>query len=203
MKQFDPRNKIRHGLNDKQIEAVLTDDSRVLVLAGAGKTATNIRIILNLVFEKNVKSSRILAVTFTKFVANEKGGHLILEAGRDNGEYQVILENRELTKDKLDQYRRQYQCKYTWVSNLTVRTFHSFSYNVLSTCGSINLDNKFKIISEKSSDKDTLSSRVADESSADIYLKTVSTLIEGRTFLLKLKRYIIEYYVDEIQKKQE
>ncbi len=139
-------NKILHGLNDKQIEAVLTDNSRVLVLAraGAGKTATIIRKILSLVFEKNVKPSKILAVTFTKDAANEMIDRLILEADSINGEYQAILENKKLSKEKLDQYRRQFQRKYPWVSNLTNRTFHSFSYNILSTYGSIDLDNKFK-----------------------------------------------------------
>lgn len=201
MRMSDVTNsKILQGLNDKQIEAVLTDNSRVLVLAGAGagKTATIIRKILNLVFEQNVKSSKILAVTFTKDAANEMIDRLIIEADRSSGDYQSLLDNKKLSKEKLDQYRRQYQRKYPWVSNLTIRTFHSFSYNILSTYGSIDLDNKFKIISEKISDKDTLSNRVADESSTDIYRKALSSLVEDRTFLLKLKRYIIEYYVDEI-----
>ena len=64
---------ILEGLNEKQREAVLSEHPRTLVLAGAGagKTATIIKKIQYLIFEKGVRSSKILAITFTKDAANE------------------------------------------------------------------------------------------------------------------------------------
>ena len=193
-------SRILNGLNDRQKEAVLTNGKRVLVLAGAGagKTSTIVKKIIHLVFEKNVKSSKILAVTFTKDAANEMIDRLILEADQSVGEYKKILADKSLQKKERDNLRWQFQNKYPWISNLTIKTFHSFSYSILSTYGSIDLDNKFKIITDKSNDKETLSRRVADESSSDIFRKAIASLVDDRSFLLKLKKYIIEYYIDEI-----
>ena len=66
-------SNILEGLNDRQREAALTEHNRTLELAGAGagKTATIINKIQYLIFEKGVKSSQILAITFTKDAANE------------------------------------------------------------------------------------------------------------------------------------
>ncbi|MEP1095967.1 MAG: ATP-dependent helicase [Cyclobacteriaceae bacterium] len=193
-------SKILDGLNERQQEAVLTTKNRVLVLAGAGagKTSAIIKKIIYLVFEKNIKPSKILAVTFTKDAANEMIDRLILEADNKPGDYSKILEDKSLSLKRRGELRWQYQNKYPWISNLTIKTFHSFSYGVLSTYGSIDLDNKFKIITDKSGDKETLSKRVADESSGDVFRKALASLVDDRTFLLKLKRYIIEYYVDQI-----
>lgn len=198
--EIEETSGILKGLNDKQKEAVTSERNRILVLAGAGagKTSTIIKKILFLVFEKGVKPSKILAVTFTKDAANEMLDRLILEADRKSGEYKKILEDKSLNQKDRNSKRRQFQNKYPWVSNLTIKTFHSFSYGLLSTYGSIDLDNKFKIITDKKGDKEALSNRVSDESSGDIYRKALASLVEDRTFLLKLKRYIIEYYIDEI-----
>ena len=69
----DKHTTILKGLNNKQLEAVVSNAKRILVLAGAGsgKTKTVISKLLYLVAEKGVKSSSILAITFTKNAANE------------------------------------------------------------------------------------------------------------------------------------
>ena len=196
-----PKSKLLDGLNESQQEAVLTNDKRVLVLAGAGagKTSTIIKKIIYLVFEKNVKSGKILAVTFNKEAAHEMIDRLILEADRSSGSYSEILEDKALSTKERENLRWKFQNKYPWISGLTIKTFHSFSYNILSTYGSVELDNKFKIISDKNNDKETLSKRKADESSLDVFRKALSSLVDDRSFLLKLKKYILEYYVDEIK----
>lgn len=58
-------------LNAEQRAAVLSQEKRLLVLAGAGagKTKTLIQRILHLIFEKHVKPSSILAITFTRNAA--------------------------------------------------------------------------------------------------------------------------------------
>lgn len=71
------------SLNTSQRKAVLAEDKRLLVLAGAGsgKTKTLIQKVLYLISEKNVKPANILAITFTKNAINEMIDRLII-AGR-------------------------------------------------------------------------------------------------------------------------
>ncbi|MCG8318964.1 MAG: UvrD-helicase domain-containing protein [Cytophagales bacterium] len=120
-----PTNRILDGLSERQQEAVLTDDKRVLVLAGAGKTSTIFKKIIYLVFEKHVKPGKILAVTFTKDAANEMIDRLILEADGPKGNYAGILEDTSLSKKQRDNFRWQFKNKFPWISNLTIKTFHS------------------------------------------------------------------------------
>jgi len=61
------------ALNNNQREAVVSEEKRLLVLAGAGsgKTKTLLQKIVYLIEEKNVSPSNILAITFTKNAASE------------------------------------------------------------------------------------------------------------------------------------
>lgn len=61
------------GLNPEQSAAVLSEEKRLLVLAGAGagKAKTLIQRIVHPIFVKNVKPSSSLAITFTRNAANE------------------------------------------------------------------------------------------------------------------------------------
>ncbi|MEG1461743.1 MAG: UvrD-helicase domain-containing protein, partial [Anaerorhabdus sp.] len=61
------------GLNPNQKEAVLSTDQylRVIAVAGSGKTRVLTTRIANLVLERNVYPSKILAITFTNKAANE------------------------------------------------------------------------------------------------------------------------------------
>jgi len=56
-----------NALNEKQLEAVVSEEKRLLVLAGAGsgKTKTLLQKIIYLIEEKGVSPSDILAITFT------------------------------------------------------------------------------------------------------------------------------------------
>ncbi|GBU25551.1 ATP-dependent DNA helicase UvrD [Fibrobacteria bacterium R8-3-H12] len=86
-------------LNDKQRNAVVSNDKRLLVLAGAGsgKTKTLIQKIIYLIEEKRVSPSSILAITFTKDATNEMIDRLIISADI-SGEYEKILFNKRLSK---------------------------------------------------------------------------------------------------------
>ncbi|MBK7943915.1 MAG: UvrD-helicase domain-containing protein [Flavobacteriales bacterium] len=128
---------------------MLSEEKRLLVLAGAGagKTKTLIQRILHLIFEKNVKPSSILAITFTRNAANEMVDRLILHVD-DTGEYKALLENKKLTQQQRDAARKNYKQRYAWINALRVSTFHGFGYSVLRSHVAKYFDNRFKIVNE-------------------------------------------------------
>ena len=188
------------ALNEKQREAVVSDDKRLLVLAGAGsgKTKTLLQKIIYLIEEKGISPSSILAITFTKNAANEMIDRLILSADR-NGIYEQIMSNKGLSKAQKDKERLNYVRRYKWINGLTVRTFHSFCYSILRNHGVNEFDNKFKIIGdEKKDEEDDLSRLIAPETVFEVTHKLVIEQCEDIEYLLKLKRYLLDYQVDKI-----
>ena len=193
-------NNILDGLNDKQQEAVVSNNKRLLVLAGAGsgKTKTLLQKIIYLIEEKKVHPSSILAITFTKNATNEMMDRLIVAADT-TGLYERIIFSKVLTKKEKDAERRNWQRKYKWIEGLTVRTFHSFCYSVLRSDGVKEFDNKFKIIGdEKSTDIEDISNRIADETVFEVFHKIFIEKCDDNAFLLKTKRYVLDYLVDKI-----
>lgn len=191
------------NLNEKQREAVVSEDKRLLVLAGAGsgKTKTLLQKIIYLIEEKDISPSHILAITFTKNAANEMIDRLIISADQ-TGEYERLLYDKQLSKAEKDKNRFSQVKKYKWIEGLTVRTFHRFCYNVLRNFGVNEFDNKFKIIGdEKRDDEDELSKHVAPESVFEVVHKLLIEQCEETEYLLKLKRYILDYLIDKIHVK--
>ena len=78
-------------LNDKQKEAVLYNEGRLLIIAGAGagKTKTLTTKIAFLIEEKNVNPRNILAITFTNKAAKEMKDRLYMQIGSLSKELQV------------------------------------------------------------------------------------------------------------------
>ena len=98
------------NLNDKQSEAVVSQDKRLLVLAGAGsgKTKTLLQKIIYLIEEKGVSPSSILAITFTKNATNEMIDRLIISADA-TGQYEALMSNKHLSKADKDKERYSQQ----------------------------------------------------------------------------------------------
>ncbi|MEJ5317896.1 MAG: ATP-dependent helicase [Tenuifilum sp.] len=187
-------------LNDKQREAVVSEEKRLLVLAGAGsgKTKTLIQKIIYLIEEKGVSPSSILAITFTKNAANEMIDRLIISADTSGG-YEKFLFDKKRSKTEKDNERYIQQKKYKWIDKLTVKTFHSFCYSVLRNYGVNEFDNKFRILGEEKKDEeDELSRYVAPETSFEIMHKLLIEQCEDTDYLLQLKRYILDYIIDKI-----
>lgn len=193
------------ALNDKQREAVISENKRLLVLAGAGsgKTKTLLQKLIYLIEEKGVSPSKILAITFTKNATNEMLDRLIISAD-STGEYEKQLFDKRKTKIEKDKERFLQQKKYKWIDGLTVKTFHSFCYSVLRNDGVNEFDNKFRIIGdEKKDEEDELSKHVAPETVFEVFHKILIENCENTEYLLKLKRYILDYIVDKIHLKKD
>jgi DNA helicase-4 len=201
-KNEDIDNPIISELNENQKEAVLNECKRLLVLAGAGsgKTKTLIKKIIYLIFKKNTSPSNILAITFTKNAANEMIDRLISVADK-NREYSKIIRDKKISNKQKEVERRKYIQKYPWLSNITVKTFHSLCYSMLRNFGSKVFDNKFRILMDYSRDEEIDFQRQAKETPEEIMKKKIIEACEDVEFLIKLKRYILDYYVDEYRLK--
>jgi superfamily I DNA/RNA helicase len=188
------------ALNNRQYDAVVSDEKRLLVLAGAGagKTKTLLQKIIYLIEERGVSPSKILAITFTKNATNEMIDRLIISADT-SGQYEKLLFDKRISKADKDKNRFLEQKKYKWIDGLTVRTFHSFCYSVLRNYGVNEFDNKFRVISdEKRDEDDELSKHIAPETIFEVFHKLLIEQCEDTDYLLKLKRYILDYLIDKI-----
>lgn len=192
------------ALNDRQHEAVVSEDKRLLVLAGAGsgKTKTLLQKLIYLIEEKGVSPSSILAITFTKNATNEMIDRLIISAD-NTGDYEKLLFDKRISKAEKDRERYLQQKKYKWIDGLTVKTFHSFCYSILRNYGVNEFDNKFRIIGdEKKDEEDELSKHVAPETVFEVIHKLLIEQCEDTEYLLQLKRYILDYIIDKIHLKK-
>lgn len=188
------------NLNPKQHQAVIDENKRILVLAGAGsgKTKTLLQKIIYLIEEKGVSPSNILAITFTKNAANEMIDRLIMSAD-DSQTYEQLLFDKKKTWQEKNNERYYWQKKYKWIAGLTVKTFHSFCYKTLRDYGVNEFDNKFRIIGDdKRNEDDEMSKTLAPETVFEVVHKLLIQACDSNDYLLKLKRYILDYNVDKI-----
>ena len=97
---MNPTKTDLSALNDKQREAVISEDKRMLVLAGAGsgKTKTLLQKLIYLIEEKGVSPSNILAITFTKNATNEMIDRLIISADTTGQYERMHAVDKRLTK---------------------------------------------------------------------------------------------------------
>lgn len=187
------------NLNEKQRSSVISESKRLLVLAGAGsgKTKTLIQKLLYLIGEKQVKPSSLLAITFTKNAANEMIDRLII-SGDETGTYEAFINDKHVTREAIEQERRNR--KKGWIAHLTVRTFHSLCYQILKNSGGAGFDNKFRLLVDEQSDElkeGEEHKTIAPERSYDILHKMLLEQCKSVQYLLKLKRYILDFYVDK------
>lgn len=188
-------------LNEKQKEAVLAEDRRVLVLAGAGsgKTKTLIQKLLYLLSEKGAKPSSVLAITFTKNATNEMIDRLIT-AGDDSHRYAAFISDKFVTREQKEAERRAQMRSRPWIAGLTVKTFHSLCYGLLKSSGGAQFDNRFRLLIDEQADelREDSHQTLAPEKAADILEKVLLLACKDGAYLLKLKRYILDFYVDRI-----
>tara|TARA_R110000868_G_scaffold411483_1_gene704483 strand:+ start:565 stop:2727 length:2163 start_codon:yes stop_codon:yes gene_type:complete len=190
-------------LNDKQRTAVLSECKRLLVLAGAGsgKTKTLLHKINYLVDDKLVDANNILAVTFTKNAANEMLDRMIQSADK-SGYYEKFLKTKGITFAEKYKERQSFLNKFPWLNRLTIKTIHSLCYQIIKTDGVHVFDNKFKIVADQKGNSEFIGN-TAEETVSEIIEKVTINLSNNKLFLLKLKRYILDYFVDFIHHHKE
>ena len=109
------------GLNERQLQAVVSDNPIILNLAGAGSGKTRVLThrIAHLHQERRVGTSNILAITFTRLAAKEMKERAMKLVGANEGK------------------------------KLTIGTFHSFCVRVLKEWGHlVDLEKNFTIYTE-------------------------------------------------------
>ena len=188
------------SLNEKQQEAVISRDKRLLVLAGAGsgKTMTLLQKIAYLIEKENIKSKNILAVTFTKNAANEMLDRLIISSDQ-SGLYAERFADKQTSEKDKNLLRLEFQSKFQWIKALTIRTFHSLCFKILRDYGVNEFDNKFKILGdEKWNENDEFAEFKAKETVFEVFHKILIQQCDDENYLFNLKRYILDYFVDKI-----
>lgn len=190
-------------LNDKQRTAVLSECKRLLVLAGAGsgKTKTLLHKINYLIEDKLVDANNILAVTFTKNAANEMLDRMIQSADKSKY-YEQFLKTKGITFAEKYKERQSFLNKFPWLNRLTVKTIHSLCYQIIKTDGVHVFDNKFKILADQKGNNEFIGN-TAEETVSEIIEKVTINLSKNKDFILKLKRYILDYFVDFIHHHKE
>jgi DNA helicase-4 len=174
------------SLNELQHEAVVSEELRLLVLAGAGsgKTKTLLQKLIYLIEERGVSPAHILAITFTKNAANEMIDRLIITA-EGNNHYEEILANKNLSFIDKNRQRLIHQKKHKWIEGLSVKTFHSFCYQVLRSYGVNEFDNKFKIIGpEKADEEEETAKFAAPETVYEVIHKLLIECCEEQSFFI-------------------
>lgn len=192
------------GLNNKQLQAVISKEKRLLVLAGAGsgKTRTLLEKVNYLISEEQVESKSILAITFTKNAANEMIDRMILSVDQ-SGYYQKVLNGNGFTNAEIHLERSRLLEKYSWLNQLTFKTFHSFCYQILRNEGANVFDNKFKIVPQQKDNSSEFNSISAEKTEPELLRDAAVKLCHDKDYLLLLKRYILDYYVDCINEDDE
>lgn len=187
------------NLNEQQRKAVVSEHQRLLVLAGAGsgKTKTLLQKIIYLIEEKGVSPSNILAITFTKNAANEMLDRLIISADHTNRYAEILMDKHKSNKEKNTE-RHFYAKKYKWINNITLRTFHSLCYSIIKNFGVSEFDNLFKIIADFKATSEEFSKFTAKETIFEAVHKLIIKNCESNSYILKLKKYILDYMIDKI-----
>lgn len=187
------------NLNSQQRKAVKSDAGRILVLAGAGagKTKTLLQKLIYLIEEKSVSPANILTVTFSKNAANEIIDRLIISSD-STGKYNEIITDKQTTELRKEQERNIFKQKYNWINNLTIKTFHALCYHLLRSDGVNEFDNRFKIVTDTKNETDEFYKSSAKETIYEIFNKVLMEACEDNDYIIKLKRYILDYFVDRI-----
>ena len=148
--------------------------------------------------EKRVQPTNILVVTFTKNATNEMIDRLVF-ASKNGEEYKQFMNNPKKGEAEKNKYREDFKRANSWLSNLSISTFHSFCHNLLRKYGVSEFDNKFRVIKDTKNSKEEadFTYENSQETDFEIAHRILIQLSKKREYLLDLKRYILDYFVDK------
>ncbi len=184
--------ELLEGLDEIQKSAIITENPRTLVLAGAGagKTKTLLYRILHLLKNSNVKSANILAMTFTTNASIEMLDKLIAYF---EPEYMNILKGK-LNPLELNTLRRELLQKHPEIRSITLRTIHSLCLQILKIDGAKIFNTNFKVVGDEEKKNPLYGSQITQQ-------KIIKSIIsekfkEDQDFIEQTKKFIYNYLVD-------
>ncbi len=184
--------ELLEGLDETQKSAILTENPRTLVLAGAGagKTKTLLFRILHLLKNSNVKSGNILAMTFTREATLEMLDKLIAYF---EPEYMNILK-RKINPMELNTLRRELLQKHPEIRSITLRTIHSLCVKILKTDGAKIFNTNFKVIGDEEKENPLYKPQITQQ---EIIKSVISEICkEDQNFIEQIKKFIYDYLID-------
>jgi len=109
------------------------------------------------------------------------------------------MNNPKKGEAEKNKYREDFKRANSWLSNLSISTFHSFCHNLLRKYGVSEFDNKFRVIKDTKNSKEEadFTYENSQETDFEIAHRILIQLSKKREYLLDLKRYILDYFVDK------
>ncbi len=188
---------ININFNPAQLEAIKSESKRLLVLAGAGagKTKTLIQKIEFLVKEKGVPADKILAITFTRNAANEMIDRLIM-MNDVSGKYENEILEKSYSLEKLRSVRNKHKNTISWLSKLTMTTFHGLCYRMMRNEGAKGYDNKYTLLLDANDVRDQMEEdQVSPENPIGVLRRSLKNVAgQDQETLLKIKWYIVSNF---------
>jgi DNA helicase-4 len=184
--------EILEGLDDGQKSAVISENSRILVLAGAGAGKTRVLLyrILHLIRNCHAKSGNILAMTFTKDATLEMKDRLI---SFFEPEYAAVL-NKKINPLDLKVLRMELFKKHPETRSITIKTIHSLCYSILKIDGAKIFNTNFQVVRDEDKNDEYTDSGVSQQ-------KIIKSIIfkigeDDPNFIEYLKKFIYDYLID-------
>ena len=120
-------------------------------------------------------------------------------ASKNGEEYKQFMNNPKKGEAEKNKYREDFKRANSWLSNLSISTFHSFCHNLLRKYGVSEFDNKFRVIKDTKNSKEEadFTYENSQETDFEIAHRILIQLSKKREYLLDLKRYILDYFVDK------
>ncbi|HLC95964.1 MAG TPA: UvrD-helicase domain-containing protein [Candidatus Nanoarchaeia archaeon] len=180
------------GLDDGQKKAVVSDNKRTLVLAGAGagKTRVLLHRIIHLIRNKEVNAGNILSITFTVDATQEMRDRLTtyFEPKYAN------LKTKKVSEEDLKQVQKEIKERNPELRAIWISTIHSLCYTILRTDGAKVFNTHFKVIGDEEKQTEKYKSKITQQ-------KVIKYLIDGEAkndpeFIEQVKSFILDYLVD-------
>jgi len=184
--------ELLNGLDKIQKSAILSENPRTLVLAGAGagKTKTLLYRILHLLKNSNVNSGDILAMTFTSDARIEMLDKLIAYF---EPEYMNVLKSK-MDPLELNTLRRELLERHNEIKSITIKTIHALCFSILKTDGAKVFNTNLEVVGDEDKDNQLYKSKITQQKIIESVIFDICN--EDQDFVEQVKKFIYDYLVD-------